>query len=80
MSGFPVFSCYVFPVTSCHTAIAALLLHQQSSLPFKYILTDNPKKSKPNGKDKDSKGEKEKTKAEECVEAVRDLKISWLSK
>ena len=59
----------------------------QSSVPFKYVITeiakkDNSKKEKKGGKDKGEKeGEKkEKTKDEEYKEALRDLQISWISK
>lgn len=53
----------------------------QGSVPFKYVITDSPKKNKNGSKEKSTdKNSKEKTKAEEYDEALRDLKISWLSK
>ncbi|XP_046339901.1 tripeptidyl-peptidase 2-like [Haliotis rufescens] len=51
-----------------------------SSVPFKYVLTENPKKSnnsKSNGKEKEKE---KKTKEEEFNESVRDLKVSWITK
>ncbi|XP_063430494.1 tripeptidyl-peptidase 2-like [Mytilus trossulus] len=57
------------------------LLSKPGSVQFKYVVTDSPKKNKNGGKDKSEKSAgKEKTKVEEYDEAVRDLKISWLSK
>ncbi|XP_053404432.1 tripeptidyl-peptidase 2-like isoform X2 [Mercenaria mercenaria] len=52
-----------------------------SAIPFKYVITEAPKKNnnKSNGKDKGEKN-KDKTKEEEYTEALRDLRISWLSK
>ncbi|XP_060602891.1 tripeptidyl-peptidase 2-like [Ruditapes philippinarum] len=51
-----------------------------SSLPFKYVITESPKKNnKSNGKDKNDKN-KDKTKEDEYKEALRDLRITWLSK
>ncbi|CAI9728027.1 tripeptidyl-peptidase 2-like [Octopus vulgaris] len=53
-------------------------LKKSTSVPFKYILTELVKKPKnSNGKNKESK---EKTAEEEYEEALRDLKISWLTK
>ena len=53
----------------------------QDTITFKYNLTESPKKAKGNGgnkKDKDK--DKEKTKEEEFAEAMRDLKINWMTK
>lgn len=57
------------------------LLKKASAIPFKYVITEAPKKNnhKSNGKDKTDKN-KDKTKEDEYREALRDLKISWLSK
>jgi hypothetical protein len=46
--------------------------------PFKYVLTEPPKKSS-NTKSSDTK-EKEKTKWDEFNEVIRDMKTSWLAK
>lgn len=63
------------------TCFTYLYLSYQGSVQFKYVVTDSPKKNKNGGKDKSEKSAgKEKTKVEEYDEAVRDLKISWLSK
>ena len=59
----------------------SFFIFYQSSIPFRYIVTEVAKKnnSKSNGKDKSEKT-KEKSKEDEYREAVRDLQISWLSK
>jgi tripeptidyl-peptidase-2 len=46
--------------------------------PFKYVLTEPPKKPS-NTKSSEAK-DKEKTKWDEYNEVVRDMKTSWLSK
>ncbi|ESO86457.1 hypothetical protein LOTGIDRAFT_129137 [Lottia gigantea] len=45
--------------------------------PFKYVLTESPKKS--NNKKKEKEKEKEKTKEEEYNEAYLDLQSSWIA-
>lgn len=45
---------------------------------FKYIVADSPKKTNKSSSEKEKN--KEKNKEEDFQEALRDLKISWLSK
>ena len=59
--------------------VNCILLYLQSSVPFRYVVTELAKKNnKSNGKDKSEK--KEKSKEDEYREAMRDLQISWLAK
>ena len=60
-------------------SMVSLYLLFQSGVPFRYVITECPKKNNKNGKEKTDKGET-KTKDQEFKEAERDLKISWLSK
>ena len=66
---------------SCVVAQFIFLFFQQSSIHFRYVVTEIAKKSnnKSNGKEKGDKN-KEKSKEDEYREAMRDLQISWLSK
>ena len=50
----------------------------QDIRPFDYVLVEPPKKSNGNKNDKES--EKGKNPKEDMAEALRDLKISWLTK
>lgn len=54
-----------------------LLCFVQDVHPFDYILVEPPKKTNGNKNDKDNE---KKNSKEEMAEALRDLKISWLSK
>ncbi|KAL4219860.1 tripeptidyl-peptidase II Tpp2 [Mactra antiquata] len=73
------------PCQGCYLTGSMTLMKDEpskkaSAIPFKYVMTEAPKKNnKTNGKDKSDKN-KNKTKEEEYREALRDLKISWLSK
>lgn len=58
--------------------VRAHILCFQDVYPFKYVLTEAPKKSS-NTKSSDTK-DKEKTKWDEYNEVIRDLRTSWLAK
>ncbi|XP_033760966.1 tripeptidyl-peptidase 2-like [Pecten maximus] len=66
-------------LTGTITLLKDDLLSKASSLPFRYALTESPRKVKNGGKEKGDKA-KEKTKEEEYAEAIRDMKINWIPK
>lgn len=57
----------------------SLFIFFKDVYPFKYILIENNKKSS-GGANKTGDKEKDKTKHEEYLDSLRDLKVNWLAK
>ncbi|XP_064639092.1 tripeptidyl-peptidase 2-like isoform X2 [Lineus longissimus] len=54
------------------------LAKKAATYPFTYVITEPSKKNNKNGKEKSK--EKEHTKEEEFIEAMRDMKVTWITK